>query len=439
MNYKLYFKFLSAIIMMQNFVGFSQNYTPIDTLDSVKRELLIKEFEKRNKDFLNDLKIKLDSKTAKFAINNYSDFNNQFIEEINRGKFIFNEELSNYIHSIFSEIKKSNPQLGDIDIELLIAKDHSLNAYCIANGTFVLNLGLFYWLDNEDQIAGVLSHELAHKLLDHSLKKQQRLFIENKNAKQKISSLKKEKYKVSEKLIALLKDNLYENGERSKKQEFEADSLGYIIYRKTKFSKNEYLATLRLMHKYDSIKPIGLSQNVYRKYFNLPNQPFDEKWLLKEDFSSYDYTKFNETFDRDSIASHPETEERILKLITHFEDINTKLSSKDRETNEFKRIKKISYLEHIPNLYFNEEYGLAVYASLLYLERDKENEAYFKEWLGKSFLKILDSRKKYTLNRYVDRLIPNKQSESYQQFLNFIWNLKISEIQQIADFYNVKN
>jgi hypothetical protein len=193
------------------------------------------------------------------------------------------------------------------------------------------------------------------------------------------------------------------------------------------------------MHKYDSIKPIGLSQNVYRKYFNLPNQPFDEKWLLKEDFSSYDYTKFNETFDRDSIASHPETEERILKLITHFEDINTKSPSKHRETDEFKRIKKISYLEHIPNLYFNEEYGLAVYASLLYLDRDKENEAYFKEWLGKSFLKILDSRKKYTLNRYLDRLIPNKQSESYQQFLNFIWNLKISEIQQIADFYNVKN
>lgn len=439
MNDKSKLKVFFIALMLQTTLLFSQNYTPIDTTSNVNRDLFIKDFKTRTALFLGKIKTEFDSKTAKYIITNYSEFSNDFSNEIKKGKFIFEDEMTNYAYSIYSKIASANPQLNNPDIKILISKDHSLNAYCIPDGTFVLNLGLFYWLDTEDQIAGVLSHELAHKLLEHSLKKQQRLFTESKNIKQKISSLKREKFKVADKLLLLVKDHLYENGEKSKKQEFEADSLGYLLYRNTNFSKSEYVATLKLMHRYDSIKPAGLKQDVYKKYFNLPNQPFNEKWLLKEDFSSYDYSKFNETIDKDSIASHPETQERITKLNVLFPETNLKLNPHQTLNENFKRIKRVSYMETIPNLYFNEDYGLAIYVSLLYLERDNANEVYFKEWLGKSFRKILEARKKYTLNRYLDKIIPNQQSESYQQFLSFIWNLNINEIQEIANFYSPNN
>lgn len=427
-----------VIIFFQYTLIHSQKYIPLDINKVEKRDVFLGDLKKRADLFLNEIKSKYDVKTAKFIINNYTEFYNEFNNEIKNGKFIFEDEITNYVNSIYLKIKKSNPELDNVDVKILISKEHSLNAYCIADGTFVLNLGLFYWLENEDQIAGVLSHELAHKLLDHGLKKQQRLFSENKIVKQKMSSLKKEKYKVSDKTLSMVKEHLYEQGERAKRHEFEADSLGFLLYKNTNFCKNEYLSTLKLMQKYDSIKPTGLKYDIYRKYFDLPNLSFNEKWLLKEDYSIYDYSKFNESLNKDSISSHPETEERISKLISMFPEINQKKNKIQSENETFKKIKMISYMETVPNLYFEEEFGLSIYVSLLCLERDEENSVFFKQWLGKSFAKILEARKNYTLNRYLHKIIPNQQSESYQQFLNFMWNLNINEIQIITDFYTPK-
>jgi hypothetical protein len=67
--------------------------------------------------------------------------------------------------------------------------------------------------------------------------------------------------------------------------------------------------------------------------------------------------------------------------------------------------------------------------------QNNEEEAHHKLWLGKIFQKVWDARKNYTLNRYLDRIDPKNHSESYQQFLSFMWNLKLEELKNIADFY----
>ena len=68
---------------------------------------------------------------------------------------------------------------------------------------------------------------------------------------------------------------------------------------------------------------------------------------------------------------------------------------------------------------------------------EESDDSYYKKWLGINFNAIYEAKKKYQLNRYVDRLVPNKQSESYQKFINFIWNLDLNEIKVIADHYNL--
>ncbi|PGH39462.1 MAG: peptidase M48, partial [Candidatus Nephrothrix sp. EaCA] len=60
----------------------------------------------------------------------------------------------------------------------------------------------------------------------------------------------------------------------------------------------------------------------------------------------------------------------------------------------------------------------------------------YKKWMGFFFQKIYKARKEYTLNRYLDRVEPAKQSESYQQFISFMWNISLAEIKTIADFYS---
>ena len=127
----------------------------------------------------------------------------------------------------------------------------------------------------------------------------------------------------------------------------------------------------------------------------------------------------------------------LLCCINYHSFGQTKTETKAYNPNKemYEKLSKIAYLETVPNLYFNEEYGFSIYASLLYLEKDEKNNEYFRDWLGKSFQKIYEARKNYTLNRYLDRISPKEQSESYQQFLSFMWNLKLDEVKKIADFY----
>ncbi|MDI9257741.1 M48 family metalloprotease [Flavobacterium sedimenticola] len=431
--------FLLITLVFWSYNLHSQKYTPIDTTKNDKRDSFLKEFKADNERYIQEIKSKYDAKLAKYISNSYTEFSTEFGAQIKKGNFIFEDEITKFASNVLEEIKKGNPELKDTKFKILISKSHSLNAFCITDGTFVLNLGLFYWLDNEDQFAGVLSHEIAHKVLEHSLKKKERDFLEEKNTKRRISELKKEKYSVSDKALTLFRERLYDKGNRAKQQELQADSLGYVLYRKTNYSKSEYLSAMKLMQRYDSIKPAGLSETVYKKYFDLATQPFNEKWLQKEDFSSYDYSKFTEKIDTDSIASHPETETRIARILSLFPEVKSETKAYNPNPELYKKLAKIAYLETVPNLYFNEDYGLSIYAALLYLERDKVNTAFFSEWLGKSFTKIYEARKNYTLNRYLDRVSPQEQSESYQLFLSFMWNLNLDEIKKIADFYSSEN
>jgi len=100
-----------------------------------------------------------------------------------------------------------------------------------------------------------------------------------------------------------------------------------------------------------------------------------------------------------------------------------------------RNFKKIAEYEIVPNLYFSENYGVAVYFCLHQIQHEKD-VLYYKSWLGKCFKKIYEARKNYTLNRYLERVEPKEHSESYQQFLSFMWNLNLNDLKEIAEFYN---
>jgi len=74
--------------------------------------------------------------------------------------------LSAYVQSI---AQKLYPELKDsIHIRLIDSPD--LNAFALPNGSIYLNIGLLARMENEDQLAAVLAHEVSHFTLQHSLK-----------------------------------------------------------------------------------------------------------------------------------------------------------------------------------------------------------------------------------------------------------------------------
>lgn len=414
---------------------YSQSYKPIDTADNALRKENALRFDQKTKEYISSLKDNYSSKISSKIATDFKEFAKDFNKEINDGGFVFDKKLNDYVNGILAQLRENNKDIPS-DIDILITKNNSLNAFCIPNNTFVLNMGLFYWLENEEQVAAVIAHELGHKILEHTTKNKKKSIEEaqSNQTKQDIRTITLTKYGKYDYAFELFKSKLYVSKEAERKQELEADSLGYEIYRKSKYAKSEFLSALNLMARYDTLKPKGLKIEIYKRMFDLPNQTFDEKWLLKEDFSKYNYSLFKEKIDKDSISTHPETVDRIARIKALFPETIDK--TKVEQSKEFKAISTIAEMEIVPNLYSKEKFGDAIYACLLALQKEDMHQEYYKKWLGNCFQKIYEGRKNYTLNRYLDRIEPKEQSESYQQFLNFIWNLKLNEIKAIADYYS---
>lgn len=86
--------------------------------------------------------------------------------------------LETYIYSLIAKIAPAYMVDGRPgSINLIIQQNPSINACCYPNGTIVLNTGLLASLHSEDELVAILSHEIAHFILDHSV---QNVILEQK-------------------------------------------------------------------------------------------------------------------------------------------------------------------------------------------------------------------------------------------------------------------
>lgn len=58
----------------------------------------------------------------------------------------------------------------------IINDDETLNAFCTPGGYIYVYTGLIKYLDSEDQLAGVMAHEIAHAALRHSTRQMTRAY-----------------------------------------------------------------------------------------------------------------------------------------------------------------------------------------------------------------------------------------------------------------------
>lgn len=90
-----------------------------------------------------------------------------------------NEEVYTYIRKITSRI------LGTGEVAYrqefawevkIIDDDETLNAFCTPGGFIYVYTGLIKFLDSEDQLAGVMGHEIAHAAQRHSTRQMTRIY-----------------------------------------------------------------------------------------------------------------------------------------------------------------------------------------------------------------------------------------------------------------------
>jgi hypothetical protein len=382
------------------------------------------------------LKNSFKDKAGKELIKTYEASSEEIMQQVTDNQFIFCDEIDSLVKTTLSKFHIA--ELSDQkDLIFLINKDLSLNAYCLSDGLILINAGLFIWLQNNDQFASVMAHELAHHTLDHYNKYQHKSLVyqNSKEGKNEIKEIKNQKVNKAQMAKSVLQQKIYNQARQSRMHELEADSAGYNYYIQAGFEKKEYIKAMELMLKYETLPILDLDTSVYYTLFDLPQQKFKQSWLKGEDFDQYHYLAEKKEFHEDSLHTHPSIDDRIKHLKKNY-PIVTDTTAMEPDKN-FTLVSNLVLAEVLPVFYFNEDYGSALYGVIRYLANDVDN-AYLRNWLGFLFSKVYDARKGYLLNRYVETVDMRDKNKSYQQFLSFIWQLNLNEIKIIADHYNKK-
>lgn len=434
---RFFVKLLSIVIFGLGLTSFSQeNPWGLINDEALKAEVFTS-FFKTKASLYRDLKNKYPNKISKLMQEELDEFYEDYKQEFEDQQFIFDRRFYDFVEEVFQNIKNKNPQVSNVK-GLLISRETTLNAYSLPNDFIVVHVGLFYWLKNQDQMAAIIAHELGHSHLKHSLNHRAEMLMDenSKESKKNLRKIKKSRKGKSIKARAAFETSLYATSKHKREKEFEADSIGYHFLQNTDYDTNQIIASMELSSRYDSLQPVGLDAQVYKEYFDIKSQSFKEEWLKIEDLSNYNYDLLQSRFNKDSIATHPDMEFRIEKMIRQFPELkkNTNLAASPK----FIELKKLAKLHRVVSLYEEELYANSLYECLYSIQNDEE-VAYYSYWLGLNLQQLYASRKAYTFNKHVKRVNPKNQSESYMQFLSFLWNLSTSELETMANHYTVKS
>jgi hypothetical protein len=96
------------------------------------------------------------------------------IDKVGKFKLLPNDNVQEYVRAVGAslipqyqrDMSPSDPR--KIPFQWYVIDSKEANAFALANGTVVVNSGLFDVLDNEAQLAAVMGHEMAHATQEHT-------------------------------------------------------------------------------------------------------------------------------------------------------------------------------------------------------------------------------------------------------------------------------
>lgn len=121
-----------------------------------------------------------------FSIEDDKALGKQFSEELEKNPKDYpilpergNEEAYRYIRGLTNKILNSGEVAyrNEFDWTVkIINDDKTLNAFAVPGGYLYVYTGLIKYLDTEDQLAGVMGHEIAHAALRHSTRQMTKIY-----------------------------------------------------------------------------------------------------------------------------------------------------------------------------------------------------------------------------------------------------------------------
>ena len=362
--------------------------------------------------------------------------NNELIDRLTAGNFLFDTLARPYLNSIFSHILLSN-SLNSAHYHFFIDRTSEVNAYSFEDGTIVCNLGLLAGMENESQLAMVFCHEIAHYLLMHSnnaivnrlTKYNSREFLA------KIKQIKTQEYNTKKQLESLLMTDVFDRSRHSRLQERAADSLGMILFSKTRYSGKT------IPHIFDFLKSAtALTNAITIQSF------FDKEKFKVDDLAEILLVKrmrFGTAEKKeiaDSLKTHPDCDKRKKEMQEFFmlkpkpgEDFIT--GSLEKLNN----VKKLALFEEAKYAKDNGNLGLYLYHLI-------QNDALFpanrqiKSEIYNTLTSLYKHQQSHTFQEVVHpSYIPENENDQYAALLKILDNLNLKQLDELVKTYYTNN
>ena len=384
--------------------------------------------------------VAVSGKNKKYVVEMYKERYEMIKRKFDDKEIISNAEVNQYLNQLTQEIISQNKNKLPGNIRIQFSRSHWPNASSMGEGTIFFNIGLFTRLQNESQVAFVISHELAHYCLNHSNKSIQR-YVETVNSEEFQKELKEIRNSAYGKNSAVEKLALNLSfGSRKHSREFEqsADSMALELMKSTSFDVGEALTTLALL---DSVDKDKYDANLkLEEFFNYAEYPFKKKWLNSSSLSFTD-TKEEQAKKKlleDSLKTHPDCKHRIKLLEPKVKEYYSASGKKFvvSET-QFNKLKSDFDYEILNYEFESDEVSSCLYHTLQMLQYDKSNP-YLMALVGKCLNKIYTAQMNHELGKITD--LPNPAfDDEYNSLLRFLQNLRLTELSAISYYFLRQN
>ncbi|PMP96174.1 MAG: hypothetical protein C0169_04725 [Thermodesulfobacterium geofontis] len=105
---------------------------------------------------------------ALISLSEEEEIGKQILQELSsKVEFIQDIELVAYINSIGKELTEKGLSFSPFNFKFYLIKDETFNAFSVPGGYIFINSGIFEDIDSEEELAGIMAHEMAHNLCRH--------------------------------------------------------------------------------------------------------------------------------------------------------------------------------------------------------------------------------------------------------------------------------
>lgn len=418
--------FFLIIIMLDSFSVSAQfSGKPVPFLDTIPAE--IHAAMKARLEAENQSITQSKSKVKTFIKTLHKERFESIVKLFNDDNIIIDSELNAYVEEIFNNLCKSNPYLPQ-DATLYIERSPVANATSYGEGTIVISLSLLARLENDAQLAFILSHELAHYYRNHTKEVVNRYAEINfdKDLNKESREIRNSQYGKYTRMREFMKGIQLTNNKHSRVKEFEADSIGLKIFLNSPYV--DLIAPIRTMEILDSVEYETYQANLnLRKYFDFKEYAFKTSW---ENYKKSDMWRVKKD-ESDSAQTHPSCKKRGLALVRQLRFDSHGPTYKQRI--DFERIRQQANIDLIETSYHFKRYGKALFDALVMSEQ-YPNDVWLHAMIGRCLYQLHQHQASHELGKVLE-LPGNDNEENYDRFLTFIHQLRLNELENLTYYY----